>query len=422
MEAVDFIILFLATFLSTYIYICIYRRLSEINKTFTTKEYVIVFVISILTMVNNIFNPLLFKILTSILNLSILYKLIFKDSWKNIIYYVLLITLISIAIELVCSILISFVANSVYIFNNQAIYKFLFSIFYIYIIYLIFRIKLIIIATKKLKAFWLKEKSILYLIVITILFINLFMIFYNIDYQDFKYYFTVSLFVILLIILFNNYFKNIYTNESLKVKTSYLESCISNYAQTIEDYKILKHNFINEIILLRTYANNTGKTVADQIINNYNKDLNWVNNLKNIPPGIQGLIYSKIASAKTQKIVVYVENQIDINIKNIKANTHLNTCEILGIALDNAIESAQECKEKLIYLNFIDNKSNFTIEIINTFCNDIDLNKIGNKRYSTKKRKSGLGLKYIFTLNKNINIKNYIVDNLFKILIKIEKN
>ena len=54
------------------------------------------------------------------------------------------------------------------------------------------------------------------------------------------------------------------------------------------------------------------------------------------------------------------------------------------------------------------------LKVINKFSNNINLNEIGNKDYSTKNRNSGIGLNYVNKIkNKNITTKIQIVNNLF---------
>ncbi|MDO4376120.1 MAG: hypothetical protein Q4C33_02995, partial [bacterium] len=57
----------------------------------------------------------------------------------------------------------------------------------------------------------------------------------------------------------------------------------------------------------------------------------------------------------------------------------------------------------------------------NTFSNFVDIDKLGEKNYSTKNRNTGLGLNYIQELNKNIEIKRIVSDNNFKTIISIKK-
>ena len=83
---------------------------------------------------------------------------------------------------------------------------------------------------------------------------------------------------------------------------------------------------------------------------------------------------------------------------------------VLGILLDNAIQAAQECDEKIINLEIRkESKKNRQILLIeNTYNNkDVDTEKIYEKNFSTKQGNSGLGLwevRQILKKNKNLNL------------------
>ena len=83
---------------------------------------------------------------------------------------------------------------------------------------------------------------------------------------------------------------------------------------------------------------------------------------------------------------------------------------VLGILLDNAIEAAKECDEKVVYLELRkDLRSPRQLLIIkNTYKNkNIDTEKIFDKNYSTKPKNSGLGLwevRQILKRNNNLNL------------------
>lgn len=66
-------------------------------------------------------------------------------------------------------------------------------------------------------------------------------------------------------------------------------------------------------------------------------------------------------------------------------------------------------------------EKNIVIEIINPFINDVNLNQIDNKNYSTKRKTTGLGLNHIKNLNKKIKVKKEIIYNLFKVSIILKK-
>lgn len=90
---------------------------------------------------------------------------------------------------------------------------------------------------------------------------------------------------------------------------------------------------------------------------------------------------------------------------------------ILGILMDNAIEAASDCENKSIHVSFRkeENRSRFVMVIENTYANkDIDINRIFDKDFSTKSKKtnSGLGLWEIRQiLKKNNNLDLYTTKN-----------
>ena len=97
--------------------------------------------------------------------------------------------------------------------------------------------------------------------------------------------------------------------------------------------------------------------------------------------------------------------EVMIDLKEMKISPY-EFCRILGILLDNAIEAAKECEEKVINVRFIkDFKVNRELVIIeNSYKKvDLDIEKIFEKGYSTKKEEKdnhGLGL---WTVRKILN-------------------
>ena len=86
---------------------------------------------------------------------------------------------------------------------------------------------------------------------------------------------------------------------------------------------------------------------------------------------------------------------------------------ILGILIDNAIESASECNNKIVSVEMFNNlnSSSQTIIVRNTYANkDVDIYKINEKGYTTKTDNSkphGLGLwevRQIIKKAKNIDL------------------
>ena len=62
------------------------------------------------------------------------------------------------------------------------------------------------------------------------------------------------------------------------------------------------------------------------------------------------------------------------------------------------------------------------IQIINKFKSVLDLSRITEKNYSTKKKKSGIGLNYINKIKKNnINVDYQIINDLFYATVEYSK-
>lgn len=105
---------------------------------------------------------------------------------------------------------------------------------------------------------------------------------------------------------------------------------------------------------------------------------------------------------------------------------------ILGILLDNAIEAAEQCREKEIHVILRkDPKVNRQLLIIeNTYANkDVDTEKIFEKGYTSKetedKKKHGLGLwevRKILRKNDNLNLFTHKDSDFFKQQLEIYPN
>ena len=112
-----------------------------------------------------------------------------------------------------------------------------------------------------------------------------------------------------------------------------------------------------------------------------------------------------------------VEVFMDLNIINMKI---YEFTRILGILLDNAIEAADECDERNIYVHIRnDQRHNRQLLIIENTYKDknIDTDKIYEKNYSTKPKNTGLGLwevRQILKRNNNLNLYTTKTERLFK--------
>lgn len=152
---------------------------------------------------------------------------------------------------------------------------------------------------------------------------------------------------------------------------------------------------------------------CQEIRNNQSFNREVINN-----PAIYNLINNKYLEAKKFGVKINLEVYLDLN--TLKITTY-ELCRIMGVLIDNAIEAARECKDKIISIKFIkDSRNNRNLVIIENSCKNclIDLSKIKQKGFSTKKNKlfHGLGLWRVNQIiKKNENLRLYTSrDKMFK--------
>lgn len=153
------------------------------------------------------------------------------------------------------------------------------------------------------------------------------------------------------------------------------------------------------------------------------EDCQRVNNLTTLSPNIvnnpavYGLLVSKYHKADELNIKINLEVFLDLNTLNMKI---YEFSRILGILMDNAIEAASECTEKIInvYIRKDFNINRQLVIIENTYyLKDIDIERIYEKAYTTKKNNSGIGLwevRQILKKNTNLNLYTTKDDKFFK--------
>ena len=124
-------------------------------------------------------------------------------------------------------------------------------------------------------------------------------------------------------------------------------------------------------------------------------------------PGIYNLLTTKYDEADEKGIKVNLTFLLDLNELHMKI---YEFARILGILLDNAIEAASECDEKILNIDFRnDAKNNRNIILIENTYKDknVDINEIFNKGVSGKENHTGLGLweiRKILKKNNNANL------------------
>lgn len=212
----------------------------------------------------------------------------------------------------------------------------------------------------------------------------------------------------------------------LQTATTQLESA-EEYNKTLkilhDNVRGFKHDFDNIVTTIGGYINTNDMEGLKKYYVQLEEDCEKVNNLYILNPtsinnpGIYNLLTSKYHDATEKGIDVKIYFLLDLNDLHMKI---YEFARILGILLDNAIEAAEQSKEKIINISFRkDDKNNRNIILIeNSYKNkDVDIDTIFNKGFIEKENHSGIGLwevRKIISKNNNVNLFTTKSDSLFK--------
>ena len=233
--------------------------------------------------------------------------------------------------------------------------------------------------------------------------------------------------IIGMVIVLMNVLSIINKRKELKNEISIkkLEERNKNLLEVSDDVRCFKHDFNNIMQAINGYIDVRDMDALKKYFYSLIKECHHVNIMEMLNyqvldnPAIYAVLLNKYKVAKESGIEMNLEILINLSTYNEKAYI---ISRMLGILLDNAIEASIESKEKIINVRFVkkinENKSSIIIE--NTYNDkDIDLDKIFEKNYSTKKakRNSGLGLwkiKNIISKDKKLNLITTKDDEMFR--------
>lgn len=178
-----------------------------------------------------------------------------------------------------------------------------------------------------------------------------------------------------------------------------------------------KHDFHNIVQGLGGYIDSGDMDGLRKYYKQLLEDCNRTNNLTALSPTVinNPPIYNVLATKyhRADEIGIQINLTILMDLNQIEQYMKIyEFTRILGILMDNAIEAAIECKKKIINVTFRKEHSRHRLVMVieNTYLNkDIDTEKIFEKSYSTKSKKtnSGLGLwevRQILKRNNNLNL------------------
>jgi two-component system sensor histidine kinase AgrC len=201
--------------------------------------------------------------------------------------------------------------------------------------------------------------------------------------------FVINIFVFYLYdVLMKSYNEKMEKALLIEQSTAYAKQLeIINQSQ--ENLKVFRHDIKNHVLSLKTLIENNHREEALSYLDGIFACIdNSVEFSKSGNPGIDSILNYKL----NQAAALNIKTDISINVPERLNIRPFDLSVILGNLLDNAIEAARCCEEKLIKISAELDRNVLYINVSNTFNNKIKYD--GKKLITTKtdKEKHGMGL------------------------------
>jgi len=229
------------------------------------------------------------------------------------------------------------------------------------------------------------------------------------------------LIVAIFITLFTIYIKEKNSYSKLSKEYDTMFSYISNFEEWIEKEQFNRHEYKNQLAVLRCLSSE--KKVKDKIDemleDNINLEGKVIHELKMLPKGgIKGLMYYKSAIAQKNKIDLTINVSIELrSLLSKLTNDQIRTlCKLIGIYYDNAIEAAAETKKKVMLVEVYELKDKISFLFSNTFKKHSNFDDRNKKGVSSKGEGHGNGLYFASKLlekNPWLESKQEIIDKYY---------
>ena len=283
--------------------------------------------------------------------------------------------------------------------------------FLIYILLKYFKINLskLQVLDKK-KKFWLTFSTLFGVLLIGL---QVYMITFYVSYLPF---FITIIFMVTLVAYFIISLYTMFTVSKLETTSMNLEEA-TLYNKTLQmlqdNTRAFRHDFSNIVQGMAGFIDKNDMEGLKKYYSQLLEDIQHTNNLTTLSPEVVNnpAIYNVLATKyhKADQLGIKINLEAFLNMNDLHIKIYEFT-RVLGILMDNAIEAAKECDEKVI--NVIlrkDSRRHMQLLIIeNTYTNkDVNTDKIFEKGYSTKKGNTGLGVwevRQILKRNNNLNL------------------
>lgn len=404
-----------------------FKLLTNSRMIIIRKNIFMVLIVPIISLLIRFMNNGFLMLITNILFIYCTNKIFFEQNSIKTLYFAIEISVIS----LFCDSIISIIINNFYLFNIK-LYQ---QNFYLRAI-LIFPVCILILAICVIpfinnisndfydkylsKTRFTKSKIFLFLLIISLIALFFALNAYN-EVNRISHSIIIIgilaftlLFILTLYLMYREY-QIEQVNKKIIIENDYIKML----AKKDEEFK---HNVINNLLGIKTVANKKTNSLIDELICSYQSEYKTITNINDLPNGIQSIVYRKAYQENIENLNLIVTNSIYSELYKVMIpKVYNNLCTAIGILFDNAIEAVEKLDEKIISIEFNEDDNNIYIIIKNSFSNLIDIDEIGNKKYTTKDSGHGIGINYVKKL-KTLKYKAEIINNMFCSKLIIEKS
>ena len=223
----------------------------------------------------------------------------------------------------------------------------------------------------------------------------------NQQYGQVSYIASFILFLLLLLIILIG--SHLTKERILEEQQERSDKELLDYVRKLElmhdELASFRHDYINVLLALDEGVRTKNIKQIEQIYHDViaptstlinNRELEIVKLSRIAIPEVKSMLSAKVIAAKQQQVKVMID--IPEEIKEV-AMPVISFIRVISILVDNAIEEAVDSKEKVLQIAFFEMEKEQYFIVKNSCQHEkIDLQKIFEKRYSSKEENEGYGL------------------------------
>ncbi len=263
--------------------------------------------------------------------------------------------------------------------------------------------------------------NILVLIIVVLSYINI-----SSYYHSENIFILIFFLFVFIYMLISQFIKSYRMKTELDDTMKYVEMS----AKYLDELRIRQHEYKNMLLCIREMVPKN-KRVREFINSLFvseenNDDYDILKDVLKVPvTPIRGLLYYKLVCCKNNEVHAILDVASNISMKklsSVRMDTLKDITMVLGIVIDNAMESCIKTEQKSLSIYIYEEKESIVFQVSNTFKGVVNIELLYKIGYSTKGKNRGYGLSYakrIVQDNSQLEIKSAINEDVFIQYLKV---